>query len=699
METFLRKHFTWLWLILIITFAFIAYYPSLNNQFLLVDDDQYITANPHIRDLSAKGIKRFFTNTYVNSYVPLTMLTWAIEYHFFGQDHFHYILNNLILHILSTILVFFLIRSIFQSEIYALITAAIFALHPVHVESVAWATERKDVLFAFFYLLGLNFYLLFSNSEKRKKLWWLLTFIAYILALFSKTQAITFPLAIVLIDYFRNKPLLTKNYILTLVPYIVLSLIFGVITLWAQKYFEPGYRNFRVYNFSVVNQIVLSLFGLLKYLYISFYPFELSAVYPLPSNPHRIPAYIKIGALASIAVLYLVFRLRKRNPVIFFAFGFFVVHLITVLNAPSFTNNIIADRFLYLPIIGIGVFFAYIFKEFLSPKVSLYPASILMVVWLGVLGYLTYERCKVWKNEEVLFTDAIKKYPNNPIAYEILGHHYYFKEDYNIAYKNALKALKQLPGAMKFHKLLGLTYIKLGKSDSAILHLNKSLEVTNPNDILELSTTYFELGEAYRSMLNHQKAIEYFNAAIEARPSSEKYKVGLIISLVDANEIKKAKNKIDSLKLSYEYINYTKSYLLNHIGKNDSALILINKSIKINKNNPKFYRLRGRIYAQHLKDYPKAIKDYKEAIKLEPKELSNYNNLAIIYSLVNDVPNAEKMYRKCIELSPNSCYPYVNLGVLFLQNKQYDKAYKYLLEAEKMNCQMPQPLKDFLLSR
>ena len=221
--------------IAILALTFIAFLPSLKNDFISTwDDDQFVTANLLIRQLSYTSLKAMFSTPVIGAYVPIPLLSFAIEYHFFGLAPPPYHISNLLLHLGCTILVFYFFRLLKLNNLYAALGALVFGIHPMHVESVAWITERKDLLYGLFYLCSMIFYLLYIQKQNRRWRLISLSILFFILSLFSKIQAVVLPVSLLLIDYYLKRHF-TFKVVLEKIPFFILSLLFGIAGVFSTQ--------------------------------------------------------------------------------------------------------------------------------------------------------------------------------------------------------------------------------------------------------------------------------------------------------------------------------------------------------------------------------------------------------------------------------------------------------------------------------
>ncbi len=277
----------------ILLLTVIAFSTSIGNGFTNWDDNKYIQDNPNINDFSWHGIKTIFTSEYFDLYIPVTLFSLMAEYHWFGAAPKSYHVINLLFHLLNTALVFYFIKILSQRIEAAIIVSLFFAIHPMHVESVAWIAERKDVLFAFFYLTALIAYVKYTERKKEGKrpasLWfYFFTLAMFVLSLLSKPTAITLPGLLLLLDYYYDRKLVSFKTILEKIPFFVLSVLVGLAIVTSSgkaQQIPPDYSFF--------DRIFLVTYAFAFYIVKLFLPFHLSAFYSYPvfkDNVSTLPA-------------------------------------------------------------------------------------------------------------------------------------------------------------------------------------------------------------------------------------------------------------------------------------------------------------------------------------------------------------------------------------------------------------------------
>jgi hypothetical protein len=402
-------------LLVIALLTSVALYPSLSGGLLSFDDDRYVTRNPLIRDFTWEGIERIFLTTrHTVIYIPLVFVSYTVEYHYFDLQPFFYHLTNLVVHLLNCLLVFWFIYMLGRNTAVAFITALLFGVHPLRVESVAWITERKDVLYGFFSLCALVCYTYYLRN--RSRWYYALIILLFVLALLSKPAALILPFTLLLCDYFQGGRISKKDF-REKVPLLCIAFVFlmiGMFIAHAPLREEPAY--------TCIDHFFIANYALLFYIYKSVLPVHLSCLYPLPlKSGNVLPLVYLISPLimGTLAVL-VVFSMRFTRKIVFGSLFFLITAFLSLQLFPTGTA-LVADRFSYLPSIGLSFIIAelalWIYRKGgRGSGMVVIAALITMVV---VLSVLTWKRCGVWNNNLALWQDAISKNPDSyiPLAY------------------------------------------------------------------------------------------------------------------------------------------------------------------------------------------------------------------------------------------------------------------------------------------
>ncbi|MGA2505936.1 MAG: tetratricopeptide repeat protein [Chitinispirillaceae bacterium] len=554
----------------------IAFLPSLNNGFTYWDDDTFVVNNPDIQGFTLKNLTKIFTSNYVGNYQPLTMLTYMAEFHFFRFNPIAYHSTNLILHILNGLLVCTLIFGLSGHYLTGLLVGLLFAVHPLRVESVAWIAERKDVLFAFFYFFSLLFYI-WHIRGKRGRFYWLCMF-SLLFSLLSKPMAVTQPFVLLLIDYLYNKRL-DKKTLLGKVPFFAIVMIFSIITFLTQKQTGDISEYLRL---SMLQRICVPFYNLFFYMAKTVAPVRLCSLYPLP--PHlsdatmfgffAAPFIVTGGAVA-------VYCFRRYSRTLVFGSLFYFITLLPVLQIAPFGNVLVAERYSYIPLVGIYFVFAVLCRFLLKEKLnSTLLKSILAIVTsvsIVVFAWITHQRCDVWKDGLSLWNDVIAKYPI-AVAYNYRGNIYTMHRDFDRAIEDFNLAINRSPKYCQAYDSRGFAYSAKGDFDRAIEDHTVAIGL-DPMDAL----AYTDRGIAYKSKGEYGRAIDDFTHAIKLKPM-------------------------------YAIYN-NRGVTWNALGDYNRAIEDFNEAARLNPHYSHAYYNRGLAY-KATGDYSHALDDFKKACDL-----------------------------------------------------------------------------------
>jgi hypothetical protein len=460
----------WLWtggfLVILLTVA--AHVHGLQGQFVEWDDTNHITQNVAIRGLRPENLRAMFTEYIAKLYVPLTWLSFAIDYQIWGRDPFGYHFTNLLLHLANTALVLMLVSRLLRdryehASVVALLTAAFFGVHPLRVESVAWATERKDVLFVFFFLLGLPAYLRWTTEGKRSAYW--ACFGCFVASALAKPAAVTFPVVLLLLDSFRARRFALKEKI----PFFIVTVIIGAVNFVAQASGKGE---------TVAGAEVIPLWarpGLIGYcslFYVKkfFWPLHLSAIYPtfdeMGWTPWTALGYLLGFALITAAIV----GLRRRLPALLPSWVFYLITLSPTIGLLPVGIHVVADRFSYLPLLGLAlsISLGIVCVSLKAPPLVRLAAGVCVAVVLVVLTLLSAQRTADWANTETLFQSALRENPRCLPAHVNLTVWYTSHKQFDKAIAHGRAALAIAPNGLPGRKNLAYALINAGRQREAI---------------------------------------------------------------------------------------------------------------------------------------------------------------------------------------------------------------------------------------
>jgi len=585
-------------LLLVLALTVLVYSNSIRNGFVSYDDDKYIAGNEYIKGVSASNVGAMFTDFYFSNYHPLTTLSYAIDYHFafdkvsgkIDAGRFH--LVNLLFHLLNVLLVFQLIYLLIRKMNLSAIGALLFAIHPMHVESVSWISERKDVLYAFFFLLSVIAYIYYQRNEGKYK-YLVYSFVCFCLSLLSKSMAVTLPVLLLLLDYYKKRKIGLRN-VLEKIPFFALSLVFGIIAIKSQQ--AGGAISDLTPSFSMFDRVFMVSYGLLFYVFKFFAPFNLSVLHSYPELiGGGLPIWYYFSMVAMIGVLgLLIFKSFKFKREIVFGLLFFLVTVSVVLQVFPVGQAIVAERYSYIPYIGL-IFIVIQLYIFIKEKNVLFFNSIkpyvigVLTIYIMVFSYLTWNRNKVWKDSLSLWTDVVEKN-----ARDYYGH-------YGVG--NAL-------------------YVK-GEFDEALKHYNASIDI-RPTFAL----SYYNRGIAKFAQTNYKGAIEDYTKAIEIDAKYQEAYSNRGSAKLQLQDYKGAMQDYDKAieinpKDASEY--YNRGNVAYYMQKDSLALRDFNKAIDLKPIYPDAYINRGLLY-YYMKNLNGACNDWNEALNMGHQEALNYLN-------------------------------------------------------------------------
>jgi TPR repeat protein len=552
----------------------LVYLPALRNGFVGVwDDNTYIVENPHIRSLDAVFFRWAFLDFHASNWHPLTWISHAVDYMLWGLNPLGHHLTNIVLHAVNTLVVALLIIRLLEAAkeydseaglpsvlnermimIAAGVTGILFGIHPVHVESVAWVAERKDLLCALFFLVSIMAYTSYLSYKTYKT--YMLTLVFFILALMSKPMAVTLPVVLLILDWFpfgriRSFKTLWAASIEKL-PFIVLSLVSSFITIFAQR---SGESIISLEFAPLSSRLLVAVQSLLAYLGKMLLPLNLVPFYPYPKSIsvfslEYLPAIgLAIGITAACAVLV------KKHKFWLSAWGYYVVTLIPVLGIVQVGNQSMADRYSYLPSLG-PFLIAGLCVSGIAEKAGAFPRRRIFVTFAGAAGvivafftlsYGTVRQIDIWENGFTLwdhtiakgfesaaaynnrglslderglrenarvdFEKAIALDPRNYFAYNNLGVLYGKEGSYQTSIEYFLKAIAINPRHADSYCNLGLSYFNLNQYDNALEHYNKAIDLKPDFDMayLDRGILLFTIGEKERALADYRKACDLGN--------------------------------------------------------------------------------------------------------------------------------------------------------------------------------------------
>ncbi len=673
--------------VLILVITFMAFSPCLQNGFVDGwDDNTYVRENILIRHLSWHNVTRVFSAFFMATYLPVTMLTYMVDYQLVGLNPFGYHLTSLILHLLNCLLVFWLIGLLSRNILVSFITAILFGVHPIHVESVAWISERKDVLYAAFFLLSMICYFYYSRTQKTGKAYWL-ALLFFILSLLSKAMAVTLPVLLLLVDYFSGKKF-DRRMILDKIPFLVLALGFGLLGAHGQAA--------AVRSEPLIYRGLVPPYAVIFYLGKILWPAVLSSAYGYPGLKDL---SIHLFSLAMCLLIFLA-ALRSGLYTKKFVFGslFFILTLLPVLQFLPMGLTTVADRYAYLASTGIffliaeSVFWGYGKIVQKNQPLGFGFAFILLVLLAGGLSVLTWKRCSVWKDSVSLWSDVLKSSPSS-LAYSQRGAAYFGQKEFDKARADFEKAIASDPKFIVPYLNLGNVFGESGKDEAAIALFEKVLTIEPGN-----AEAYLNIAKAYVHLDRYSEAASFYEKVLVSNP---RHAFGCYSYAILSVKMGKKEEAERLLKRALEIdpgdvLSYRSLALLyiEKVQRNDQ-LALYKKAIASGADYFEAYYAVGSNY-QDAGDPASSIPLFKKALEIDPASNEARGSLGTAYCAVGQSKKAVDLLAQVLKTDPENAVVHNNIALAYYYQKQYALAIQHCDKAIELGYQVKPSLLELL---
>jgi protein O-mannosyl-transferase len=520
----------------------LVYFQVHDFEFVNFDDRETIVGNSHIQNgLTLAGIGWAFTSAYAANWFPVTWISHMIDVQFFGLDSGWHHLTNVIIHVASVLLLFALLRRMTGKLWESAFVSFVFALHPLHVESVAWASERKDVLSAFFWFLTIWLYLNYVDRTDIRR--YLLALAAFCIGLMSKQMLVTLPFVLLLLDYWplkRSKSTLISRLVLEKVPYLVLSAVASVIVFRVQ---HSAGAVLNVDSIPLATRAANAIISYAAYLGQFVWPSGLAMFYPYPPS---LPAWQIAG---SAVILAGISALAIRRPYLTVGWLWYLGTLVPVIGLVQVGEQARADRYTYIPMIGISIMLAWGAAELIDRRPGMrftvgVVATVVCAAWLAV----SWSQIQYWRNSVALFEHAIASTDNNYIA----------------------------------HLNLGVVLAEQGRTKDALRHLYASVE-EKPNH----GDAHDTLGAVLGQMGRTADAAEQFQQAIRIQPNDSEAHCNLGNVLLAQGRVGDAANEFrTALRIAPDFVtaHFGFGAALLNLGQTDDAMAQFTEALRLDPN-------------------------------------------------------------------------------------------------------------------
>ena len=614
-----REENYWKYLLPLLGLTVIAFFPVFSADFVNWDDPENLLKNPYTEAFTWSNISSIFhpeRGQIIGNYNPLPILTFTIERALFGLNPVVYHTTNLLLHLLTVYLVFRVGQQLKLPLFGALVLAALFAIHPMRVESVAWVTERKDVLFATLYFGAIFQWLKLRETKQKKHLVWM--YVLFALSLFAKIQAVVFPLSLLAIDYLQKRPLKFK-LIVEKIPLFAGSLAFGLFGIYALS--GAGSLDGEA-EYGIVGRLLVGAYSYMVYLFKAVLPYEMAPLYPYPGT---LDWKFYLAPLGIVLVGGFLWYAWKRNwRTLVFGLVFFTFNIMFLLQVLGAGQGFIADRFTYVAYFGLFFAAAYYFEQLIRKN----PAR--KTIALGTMGALllvyfvmTFQQSKIWENGVTLWTHELKKYDDIHTPYHNLGHWYRDEGDFERALGYYNQSIEVNGDRAESYNSRGKLYFDNGRTAEALQDYNRSIEM-DPS----IAEVFINRGAANGASGNMQQALSDFNEGLKLDPDfTNGYRNRSVAHIQFGNfeaaleDIKKTVEARPNDAPSWTDMGY----VLNQLDRPAEAFDPLNRAIALDPQLGNAYLQRSRAYYQSG-DKASALRDAQQAQQLGVNVSIDYLN-------------------------------------------------------------------------
>jgi protein O-mannosyl-transferase len=657
--------------------------------FIDYDDPTYVSNNQTVsQGLTWEGIKWAFTTSYAANWSPLTWLSFMSDREIFGSGAAGFHLTNVLLHIANTLLLFWVLKR-YSNALYAsFFVAAIFGLHPLHVESVAWVTERKDVLSTLFWMLTMLAYLRYL--ECRTVLRYMIMLVVFSLGLMAKPMLVTLPFVLLILDYWPLRRLSASSFRLGLtklttshsgqansvespagssentpgvglhwliiekIPLLILSVISSWVTFVAQK---TGGSVVGLSIFPLDYRIGNALVSYCEYILKMFYPIGLAAFYP--HSAAGLEDWKIAASIACLLTITVVVILLRNHRYLLAGGLWYLGTLVPVVGIVQVGRQAMADRYTYIPLIGLFVMLVWFAADIIGKwRYRAVVVGITGTILISTLMVLTFKQVGYWRDTMTLFTHTVGITEDNYLAHSILATHYAHNGDFDKARSELGMAMGLKVNEIDVLYNIATCLAVLGRTDEAIVYYNKILAIT-PGD----SDTYIALASMETDKRNFERAIDLYRKGLKYHPERGDLHGQLGSLFYQMGQVDQA---IPELETAVKLKEDSKLYgnlgvAVSSKGQVQRAIECYEKAIQLDSFNAEAHYNFGNLYL--AQDKPtQAADEYIKAIKIRPNYSKAYGNLGLALSFMGKYEDAVEKFHNAINLDPNNVEARFNLA-------------------------------------
>ncbi|MBN1788373.1 MAG: tetratricopeptide repeat protein [Sedimentisphaerales bacterium] len=667
-----------------------VYYQVYTFEFIDYDDSGYVLENENIHNgITPETVKWALTAQYFSYWHPLTWLSHALDWQLYGSNPAGHHITSLIFHLANTLLFFLVLKQMTAALWPSAFVAVLFALHPLHVESVAWIAERKDVLSTFFWLLTIWAYVRFVRWPKISR--YLIVVVFFAFAVMSKPMVVTLPFVLLLLDYWplnrldlsrdpKRRKAGPKRSITYLVveklPLFVMVIGLCTVTFIVQR--KLGAMRLSG-EYTLFVRIANALISYLQYIAKMFWPVRLAVFYPYPGQDVSLPL-AGISAVILLALTGIVLRFAEKYKYLVTGWFWYLGTLVPVIGLVQVGVQARADRYTYVTLTGLFIIIAWSLPQLLAKwkyKKQVLTAAAVSV--LLVMSIYTHFHLRYWRNTTSLFQHALDVTQDNYIAHLCMATYTRKHHDYDGTIYHCRQVQKIKPDDINVHSRLADTYFDAGRFEEAVeeyrIYLQK--QPNDPNAMIALGITLGQLNKP-------DQAVECFMQAITIKPDLEAAHTNLGFVLARKGHLEQAAERLaeairinpDSVKAHYHF-----SHVLIRQGKINTAVIHLEKALQLDPDWPQVLNDLAWILSANKNH---AIRNPQKAVRLAARacELANYqkpellDTLSVAYAAAGDFDKAVETAQKALQLCRSAEYEMFKEEIekrliLFKESKPY----------------------------
>lgn len=669
-----------------------AFWPLANHDFIVLDDPLYVSENPHIQQgLTWKGLQWAFSTELISDspnadyWLPVTFLSHMVTIELFGMDPMGHHLVNLGLHTLNTLLLFWLLRRMTKATWPSAFVAALFAVHPLNVESIAWVTARKDVLSTFFGMLTLGAYV--AYTERLKPSLYLLMTLFFALGLMAKPMLLTLPFILLLLDYWPlgRIPLeglrgwsglkLVWKRIWEKISLFGLAVLFIVITLMAA---QRGGGLSEMESISLGLRLANALFSYVSYIGKAIWPRGLVVFYPHPGDSLQTWQVGGAGIFLAFVTVMVIWAV-KRRPYLAVGWLWYLGSLVPVIGIVQVGTQGMADRFMYIPLIGLFIILAWGASEVTDGwryrRVILGTSAgallSVLLVWTGI-------QVSHWRNSFTLFEYTLEVIPNNYLAHYSLGVALTDQEKFDEGVARFSQALALRPDSTTTRISLGVALFKQERLNEAFSYFSEALAISPDNTM-----AHNGLGVVLIKQGKLEQALSHFLQTLAIMPDNEKAHHNLGVILLEQGKTEEAVSHLREALVTNPYsvrTHHTLGTALEKKGKVVEAISQYTQAVTINPQEEWAHYSLGLALAK-LGRLNEALPHFSQAIRINPDHVAAHYDLGLALAKLGRLNQAIPLFFQALVINPRYAEAHNSLGFVLTKLGRVEEAFPHFMKA------------------